>query len=63
MLFYDPKILGGNRNVAIGSSGGLNRLANNTPGTIQDIVFQHNTAVSAASTPCWNSVYFSSNGQ
>lgn len=63
ILFYDPKILGGNRNVALAMSGGLNRLAGNTPGTTRGIVFQHNTAVSAASTPCWNSIYFSSNGQ
>jgi hypothetical protein len=63
ILFYDPKILGGNRNVVLATSGGLNRLAGNTPGTTRDIVFQHNTAVSAVSTPCWNSIYFSSNGQ
>ena len=63
ILFYDPKILGGNRNLALATSGGLNRLAGNTPGTIRDVVFQHNTAVSAASTPCWNSIYFSANGQ
>ena len=63
ILFYDPTILGGNRNLAIAMNGGMNRLAGNTPGTLQNVVFQHNTAVSAASTPCWNSIYFSSNGQ
>jgi hypothetical protein len=63
ILFYDPKVLGGNRNLAFSVNGGLNRLAGNKPGTIKDVVFQHNTAVSAASTPCWNSIYFSSNGQ
>ena len=63
MLFYDPTILGGNRNLAFATSGGLNRLAGNTPGTIRDVVFQHNTEVSAASTPCWNSIYFSANAQ
>ena len=63
MLFYDPTILGGNRNLALGVSGGINRLAGNAPGTLRDVVFQHNTAVSAASTPCWNSIYMSSNGQ
>ena len=62
-LFYDPKIPGGNRNLAFSISGGMNRLNANTPGTIRDVVFQHNTAVSAASTACWNSIYFSSNGQ
>jgi hypothetical protein len=63
ILHYDPTILGGNRNLAIAINGGINRLAGNTPGTLRDVVFQHNTAVSAASTPCWGSIYFSSNGQ
>ena len=63
ITFYDPKLPGGLRNVVWNISGGLNRLNNNTPGTTRDVVFQHNTAVSAASTPCWNSIYFSSNGQ
>jgi hypothetical protein len=63
ILFYDPKLPGGGRNVALAMSGGINRLNNNTPGTIRDIVFQHNTSVSASSTPCWESIYFSSNGQ
>ncbi len=61
--FYDPTQPGGMRNVALATSGGLNRLNGNTPGTIRDIVFQHNTSVSAASTPCWESIYFSTNGQ
>lgn len=63
VLFYDPKIPGGNRNVVWAISGGLNRLNNNTTGTLRDVVFQHNTAVSAASTGCVMSVYFSANGQ
>ena len=63
ILFYDPTQPGGMRNVAWTITGGMNRLNNNTPGTLRDVVFQHNTAVSAASTPCWNSIYFSSNGQ
>ena len=61
--FYDPKIQGGNRNLALSINGGINRLNNNKPGTLRDVVFQHNTTVSAASTPCWNSIYFGSNGQ
>ena len=35
----------------------------NTQGQIRDVVFQHNTGVSAASVPCWDSVYFSAGGQ
>jgi hypothetical protein len=61
--FYDPTLPGGSRNLALATSGGLNRLAGNTPGTLRDVVFQHNTMVSAASTPCWMSIYFSANGQ
>ena len=60
---YDPTITGGNRNLALSVNGGSNRLNNNTPGTLQDVVFQHNTTVSSASKACWNSIYFSSNGQ
>jgi hypothetical protein len=63
ILFYDPTLPGGFRNVAWAASGGMNRLNNNLPGTMRDVVFQHNTAVSASSTSCWNSIYFSSNGQ
>jgi hypothetical protein len=62
-LFYDPTLLGGKRNVALSVSGGINRLNNNTPGTLRDVVFQHNTTVSSASKPCWESMYFSANGQ
>jgi hypothetical protein len=63
ITFFDPTIPGGFRNVVLAINGGINRLNANTPGTLKDIVFQHNTAISAASTPCWNSIYFSSNGQ
>jgi hypothetical protein len=63
MLFYDPTIPGGFRNLAIAFNGGINRLNNNLPGTMRDVVFQHNTAVSASSTPCWETIYFNSNGQ
>lgn len=61
--FWDPKIPGGQRNVALAINGGMNRLNNNKPGTLRDLVFQHNTTVSATSTPCWNSIYFGANGQ
>ncbi len=30
---------------------------------MHDVVFQHNTMVSAPSTPCWNSIYFRVGGQ
>ena len=63
ILFWDPTTVGGARNVVMAMNGGMNRLNNNLTGTIRDVVFQHNTAVSASSTPCWNSIYFSANGQ
>jgi len=62
ILFYDPTISGGNRNVGINIQPGLDRI-NNTHGMLQDVVFQHNTTVSAASKPCWNSVFFGAGGQ
>ena len=63
ILFYDPTQPGGMRNVALATSGGMNRLNNNMPDTTRDIVFQHNTSVSASSTHCWEAIHFSSNGQ
>jgi hypothetical protein len=62
MLFYDPNAQGGSRNAGISIQPGLDRI-NNKVGMLQDVVFQHNTMVSAASTPCWNSVFFGSGGQ
>ena len=58
ITFYDPTLQGGFRNVGIAFQPGIDRVNDNAPGVIQDVVFQHNTTVSAASTPCWNSVYF-----
>jgi hypothetical protein len=63
MLFYDPTIPGGNRNLALSLQPGLDRINNNTPGVMRDVVFQHNTTVSAASAPCWNSIYFGAGRQ
>lgn len=63
ILFYDPKLPGGLRNEGLGINGGMNRLNNNTPGTLRDVVFQHNTTVSTSSTPCWESMWFSANNQ
>ncbi|HVP49782.1 MAG TPA: hypothetical protein VMT56_01030 [Candidatus Bathyarchaeia archaeon] len=62
ILFYDPTRPGGARNIGLQVGGGMDRI-NNTPGTLRDVVFQHNTMVSAASTPCAYSVFFSANGQ
>jgi hypothetical protein len=62
MLFYDPKQLGGSRNVGFALNGGTDRI-NGVPGILRDVVFQHNTMVASAATPCWNALYFSSGGQ
>lgn len=62
MLFYDPNIAGGARNLMISLQPGLDRIANQQ-GVLRDVVFQHNTAVSAASTPCWGSIYFGAGSQ
>jgi hypothetical protein len=54
VLFFDPTLPGGNRNIALALQPGLNRSAGDTPpllGMIQDVVFQHNTIITAASTP------------
>ena len=59
ITFYDPTQPGGLRNLALALNSGLDRINNNTPGVLRDVVFQHNTTVSAASTPCWESIYFS----
>ncbi len=53
ITFYDPKIPGGFRNLGIGIQVGTA----NRPG-LKNVVWQHNTLVSAASAPCWNSIYF-----
>jgi hypothetical protein len=62
MLFYDPTLAGGARNAMMAVSLGIDRI-NNQQGVLRDIVFQHNTAVPTASTPCWASVYFSTGTQ
>ena len=67
ILLYDPTILGGNRNLGMQFSQGLNRIAGTTPATLgmmQDVVFQHNTIITAASTPnCFASIYFTYQNQ
>lgn len=62
ILFYDPKQPGGNRNLGLALNGGSDRI-NGAPGVLRDMVFQHNTMVASASTPCWNALYFSAGGQ
>jgi hypothetical protein len=62
ITFYDPTIQGGLRNIAINFQPSIDRIKG-IYGVMRDIVFQHNTAVSAASSPCWNSVYFGAAGQ
>ena len=57
ITFYDPTISGGARNLAIAFQPGLNRITGAQP-SINDVVFQHNTAIPAASSACWNSIYF-----
>jgi hypothetical protein len=50
ILFRDPKLTGGARNIGIQMALGMT-----------DLVFQHNTTVTAPGTSCWNSIFF--NGQ
>jgi hypothetical protein len=62
MLFYNPNIAGGARNLMISLQPGLDRIAGQQ-GVLRDVVFQHNTAVPAASAPCWASIYFGAGTQ
>jgi hypothetical protein len=62
MLFYDPTIAGGARNLMISLQPGMDRIANQQ-GVLRDVVFQHNTAVSAVSASCWASIYFGAGTQ
>ena len=62
ILFYDPRLQGGNRNLGFNLQPSIDRI-NGVNGVEHDILFQHNTMVSAASTPCWNSIYFGVGGQ
>jgi hypothetical protein len=62
ILFYDPALPGGNRNLALSIQPGYDRV-NGHHTAIRNMVFEHNTTVPAASTPCWNSIYFGTAGQ
>ena len=57
ILFYDPLLPGGTKNYGIAFHQGADRI-NNVMGMPQNIIFQHNTMISAASTPCATGVYF-----
>ena len=58
MTFYDPTQLGGSHNLGFQPQMGTDSINGiNVP--LRDVVFQHNTMVAAASTPCYQSVYFS----
>jgi hypothetical protein len=59
--FYDPTLPGGVRNTGLQIAGGTDYITNPgvaIPGVPRNIMFQHNTMIPAASTPCWNSVIF-----
>jgi hypothetical protein len=49
ITFYDPTRPGGARNVAVAFNTGMDRLNNKAQGIMRDVVFQHNTTVSAPS--------------
>ena len=57
-LFYDPTLQGGTRNNGFEFSPSLDRI-NGVSWVMHDVVFQHNTQISAPGQTCWNSMYFS----
>jgi hypothetical protein len=59
VTFYDATLPGGVRNSLWQISRGVDRTVTpNAQGVPHEMVFQHNTTISAASTPCWASIYF-----
>jgi hypothetical protein len=56
ILFFDSTLPGGGRSAALYIGGGRDRINDRVVG-LHDLVFQHNTTVSPASKPCWNSVF------
>jgi hypothetical protein len=60
MTFYNPALPGGLRNEAWQIADGMDRINGNVQGVPSNIVFQHNTMISAASKPCWASIGFTS---
>ena len=57
VTFYDPTVMGGNRNYSLTLQPSLNHFTG-AGGQIHDIVFQHNTMVQNGSHPCYAGVYF-----
>lgn len=62
ILFYDPTLLGGGRNVMMMVNPGTNRITGQQI-ALRDVEFQHNSGVPTASTPCWASVFFGAGSQ
>lgn len=62
ILFYDPTQPGGTANRMLAIHGGYDRV-NKIKGALRDVVFQHNTGVSAVFKPCYTPIFFSSGGQ
>jgi hypothetical protein len=58
MTFYDPTQLGGSHNLGFQPQMGIDNINGGINVPLRDVVFQHNTMVAAASTPCYQSVYF-----
>ncbi len=62
ITFYDPALPGGYKNSMLALMPGWNNMAN-VQGQMRNVVFQHNTGIPPASTPCWDSTYFSAGAQ
>jgi hypothetical protein len=63
LTFWPPSLSGGDRNLMMHISPGLDRI-NNKQGVPRDIVFERNTyRLIDPSAPCWNSIYFGAGSQ
>ena len=62
ITFFDPTLPGGYKSSMLSLIPGWDKFAG-AQRQMRDVVFQHNTGVSAASTPCWDPVYFSAGSQ
>jgi len=59
VIFYDPTIQGGGRNMGFGFGNGPDHTVSPVVyRPMRDILLQHNTTIASASSPCWNSLYF-----
>jgi hypothetical protein len=61
VTFYDPKLTGGGRNTGLQLASGTDYINGGVPGVPQDTVFQHNTLIPSASSPCFSPVLFADN--